>query len=91
MTKKSPPGLGLERELKFAQADLEALRQRLLEVEAERTGPAVFEENWLLDRAGELAKKQSVLRVRAEEGLFVGDTQVDVEHAAAVGMPLPAF
>ena len=29
--------------------------------------------------------------VRAEEGLFVGDTQVDVDHAAAVGMPLIAF
>ena len=29
--------------------------------------------------------------VRAEEGLFVGDTQVDVDHAAAVGMPLVAF
>ena len=29
--------------------------------------------------------------VRAEEGIFVGDTQVDVEHAAAVGMPLIAF
>jgi HAD superfamily hydrolase (TIGR01509 family) len=29
--------------------------------------------------------------VRAEEGMFVGDTQVDVEHAAAVGMPLAAF
>jgi predicted adenylyl cyclase CyaB len=60
--------MGLERELKFAQADLEALRQRLVEVEAERVGPAVFEENWLLDRGEELARRQSVLRVRAEEG-----------------------
>ena len=31
------------------------------------------------------------LGVRAEEGIFVGDTQVDVDHAAAVGMPLIAF
>ena len=31
------------------------------------------------------------LGVRADEGIFVGDTQVDVEHAAAVGMPLVAF
>lgn len=68
MTRKATPGLGLERELKFAQADLEALRQRLGEVEAERVGPSVFEENWLLDRDGELARAQSVLRVRAEEG-----------------------
>ncbi len=29
--------------------------------------------------------------VRADQGLFVGDTQVDVDHAAAVGMPLAAF
>jgi len=29
--------------------------------------------------------------VRAEEGIFVGDTQVDADHAAAVGMPLIAF
>jgi HAD superfamily hydrolase (TIGR01509 family) len=29
--------------------------------------------------------------VRADEGLFVGDTQVDADHAAAVGMPLVAF
>ena len=68
MKKKAAPGLGVERELKFAQADLEALRQRLAEVEAERVGPAVFEENWLLDRDGELAGSESVLRVRAEEG-----------------------
>jgi HAD superfamily hydrolase (TIGR01509 family) len=31
------------------------------------------------------------LGVRAEEGIFVGDSQVDVDHAAAVGMPLVAF
>jgi predicted adenylyl cyclase CyaB len=64
-TKGKPP---IERELKFAQVDLDALRQRLVEVEAERIGPAVFEENWILDRGGELARKAAVLRVRAEEG-----------------------
>jgi adenylate cyclase class IV len=58
----------IERELKFAQVDLDALRQRLLEVEAERTGPAIFEENWILDRGGELERRAQVLRVRAEEG-----------------------
>ncbi|HWR98757.1 MAG TPA: HAD family hydrolase [Candidatus Methanoperedens sp.] len=30
-------------------------------------------------------------RLRAGEGLFIGDSQVDAEHAAAVGMPLIAF
>jgi predicted adenylyl cyclase CyaB len=63
--KGKPP---IERELKFAQADLDALRGRLAELEAERVGPAVFEENWILDRGGELAAGGSVLRVRAEEG-----------------------
>jgi HAD superfamily hydrolase (TIGR01509 family) len=29
--------------------------------------------------------------VRAEEGIFIGDSQVDVGHAAAVGMELVAF
>ncbi len=29
--------------------------------------------------------------LRAGEGLFIGDSQLDVEHAAAVGMPLIAF
>lgn len=58
----------IERELKFAQVDLDALRSRLLEVEAERLGPAIFEENWLLDRDGELGDRYSIFRVRAEEG-----------------------
>lgn len=62
------PAVPIERELKFAQVDLDALRQRLLELEAERVGPAVFEENWILDREGELAGRSCVLRVRAEEG-----------------------
>ena len=38
-----------------------------------------------------LLKILDFLGVRAEEGIFVGDTQVDVDHAAAVGMPLIAF
>ena len=29
--------------------------------------------------------------VSPDQGIFVGDTQVDVDHAAAVGMPLVAF
>lgn len=66
MTPKTKPAI--ERELKFAQVDLDALRGRLAELEAERVGPAVFEENWILDRGGELADRGSVLRVRAEEG-----------------------
>jgi predicted adenylyl cyclase CyaB len=62
---EKPP---VEREMKFAQVDLDALRTRLLELEAERLGPAIFEENWLVDRDGELGDRYSILRVRAEEG-----------------------
>ena len=65
-TKKDKPPI--ERELKFAQVDLDALRSRLIELEAERLGPVIFEQNWLLDREGELGDRYSVLRVRAEEG-----------------------
>jgi len=65
-TKKDKPPI--ERELKFAQVDLDALRSRLLELEAERLGPVIFEENWLLDRSGELGDRYSILRIRAEEG-----------------------
>ncbi|MHB8834659.1 MAG: HAD family hydrolase [Candidatus Methylomirabilia bacterium] len=38
-----------------------------------------------------LLKILAGLGVKAQQGIFVGDTQVDVDHAAAVGMPLIAF
>lgn len=93
--RKREPDTPTERELKFAQVDLDATRQRLVELEAERVGPAVFEENWLLDRAGELAATQSILRVRAEEGRgalitfkgparFEGTTKIRVEHEVRI-------
>ena len=44
----------VERELKFAGVDLDLLRSRLIELEAERLGPPSDEDNWLLDRNGEL-------------------------------------
>ena len=91
-TKPKPdlPPPSIERELKFAQVDLDTLRSRLLELEAERLGPTVFEENWLIDRDGELGDRASILRVRAEEGRgavvtfkgpssFEGPTKVRVE------------
>jgi predicted adenylyl cyclase CyaB len=93
MSAKPKPDLpppSIERELKFAQVDLDTLRSRLLELEAERLGPTVFEENWLIDRDGELGDRASILRVRAEEGRgavvtfkgpssFEGPTKVRVE------------
>ncbi len=57
---------GVERELKFARVDLELLRSRLLELEAERLGAPSEEDNWLLDRDGELARKGAILRVRRD-------------------------
>ncbi len=60
---KKPP---VERELKFAQVDLETLRGRLIELEAERVGPPSDEDNWLLDRKGELARHGGILRVRQD-------------------------
>lgn len=64
----SPPAKKpqLEREVKFAGVDLDQLRSRLLELEAERVGPPSDEDNWLLDREGELAGQGGVLRVRRD-------------------------
>lgn len=56
----------VEREVKFAGVDLDQLRSRLLELEAERVGPPSDEDNWLLDRRGELASSAGVLRVRRD-------------------------
>jgi len=53
-----------ERELKFPVEGLEGLRERLVEIEAERVGPASFEDNWVLDRDGELEARGCVLRLR---------------------------
>lgn len=62
----SPPQRTIERELKFARVEIEALRERLLELEAERVRPAAHEDNWLLDREGELLDQGCVLRLRKD-------------------------
>ena len=84
-----------ERELKFRAEGLEAVRERLLELEAERVGPAHFEDNWLLDRDGELLARGCVLRLRFDgRGAHVtfkgprrmdGSTKVRTEHEFTVG------
>ncbi|HEV8582329.1 MAG TPA: class IV adenylate cyclase [Thermoanaerobaculia bacterium] len=56
----------LEREVKFRGAELDKLRERLLELEAERVGPAAFEDNWILDRASELLSSGRILRLRTD-------------------------
>ncbi len=56
----------VEREIKFHSDDLAALRERLGELEAERVGPAGFEDNWILDRGNELLAQGRILRLRAD-------------------------
>lgn len=57
---------GVERELKFADVELDALRQRLGEMEAERQGPPIFEDNWIFDVDGSLDAVGSMLRLRVD-------------------------
>ena len=57
---------GFEREIKFPGVELDRLRDRLGELEAERIGPAGFEDNWILDRDGELLSSGRILRLRTE-------------------------
>ncbi len=60
MTNKS----GVEKEIKFPRVELDPLRERLLELEAERVGPGAFEDNWVFDRGGELRGAGRILRLR---------------------------
>jgi adenylate cyclase, class 2 len=55
-----------ERELKFAGVELSSLRERLVELEAERVSGSSFEDNFVLDRDGELAKSGCLLRLRID-------------------------
>jgi adenylate cyclase class 2 len=56
-----------ERELKFSSVELPQLRDRLLELQAERVAPAAFEDNWIFDRGkGELQREGAVLRLRVD-------------------------
>jgi adenylate cyclase class 2 len=57
-----------EREIKFPKVELEKLRERLIELEAERVGPGQFEDNWILDRGDELISAGRILRLRTDGG-----------------------
>jgi adenylate cyclase, class 2 len=57
---------GYEREIKFPGVELDRLRERLSELEAERLRPAAFEDNWILDRKEELLSKGRILRLRTD-------------------------
>src|ERR1700739_74511 len=56
----------LEREIKFPGVELDKMRGRLAELEAERVGPAAFEDNWILDREEELLSSGRILRLRTD-------------------------
>lgn len=84
-----------ERELKFGHAHHEAVRERLLDFEAERRAPSSLEDNWILDRNGELRGAACVLRLRQDgrggavltfkgPARFEGRTRVRVEHETGV-------
>jgi adenylate cyclase class 2 len=85
----------VERELKFRTEGLEVVRERLVDLEAERLGPAHFEDNLILDRDGELEKQGCLLRLRADgRGVRMtykgprrldGHTKVRVEHETSLG------
>lgn len=55
-----------EREIKFAGAEHDEVRQRLTELEAERKAAGAFEDNWLFDREGQLEAAGCVLRLRVD-------------------------
>lgn len=58
----------LEKEIKFPGVELDRLRERLIELEAERVGPSAFEDNWILDRNNELMSSGRILRLRTDSG-----------------------
>ena len=59
-------GATLEKELKFAEVELEQLRERLRDLDAERRGAPSFEDNLILDRGGELLDAGCILRLRID-------------------------
>ncbi len=85
---------GVEREIKIQVTDLDDLRQRLIELEAERSSPLAFEDNWLWDRDGELAGRGCILRLREDrngnrltfkgKAAFDGNTKVREEYETRV-------
>ncbi len=86
-----------ERELKFRYQDLSALRERLIEAEAERISASTKETNWVLDREETLERRGELLRVRAQGSAalltfkgparFEGGTKIRVEREVSVDDP----
>lgn len=83
-----------ERELKFRCDDLDGLRGRLVELEAERQQPSGLEENEIFDLDGQLESAGSLLRLRQDgrgtrltfkgPATFEGEVKVRHEHEITV-------
>ncbi len=83
-----------ERELKFPCEGLDGIRERLIELEAERLNASTFEENLMFDRNAELESSGSLLRLRVDAhgtrltfkgpASFEGDVKVRLEHEVEV-------
>ncbi|MEM9290457.1 MAG: class IV adenylate cyclase [Acidobacteriota bacterium] len=58
----------IERELKFSVDGIEGIRERLVELEAERKSPGAPEDNWIFDRNEELTADGRLLRLRKDGG-----------------------
>jgi len=87
------PG-SVERELKFSLPELETLRERLVELDAERVNPSASEDNWILDQEGQIQEQGFVLRLRKDgqgalltlkgPATFEGGMKVRSEHETRV-------
>lgn len=87
----------LEKEIKFADVEHAGLRERLVEIEAERRAPASFEDNWLLDKDGALESAGCLLRLRIDgrgaaitykgPARFEGRMKLREEHETTVDDP----
>ncbi len=84
----------IERELKFSGVEHDRLRDRLIEMEAERVWASSLEENWIFDRKGELEAAGCVLRLRRDSrgawmtykgpARFEGRIKIRQEHETEV-------
>ena len=84
----------VERELKFALPEMDQLRKRLEELDAERLSASHLEDNWLLDRDGILKAAGCVLRLRRNgqgavvtykgPATFEGGVKIRREHESRV-------
>lgn len=94
----SPAGSDVERELKFSGVELSSLRERLVELDAERLAAGTFEDNWVFDRgSGELEAAGEILRLRIDAAgarltfkgpqSFDGRAKVRSEHETRLDDP----